>query len=50
MQSMHGAALGLVNWGVYFGYGMSLIAGRYIPPVNILGQVSTSVPTIRIGY
>jgi len=35
---MHGAALGLVNWGIYFGYGVSFLVGRYIPPLDILGQ------------
>jgi len=39
---MHGAALGVINWGIYFGYGMSLIVGSYIPPLDILGQVSWS--------
>ena len=38
---MHGAALGLVNWGIYFGYGVSFLVGRYIPPLDILGQVSS---------
>jgi len=37
-KSMHGAALGLVNWGIYFGYGVSFLVGRYIPPLDILGQ------------
>ena len=40
MQSMHGAALGLVNWGIYFGYGISFIVGKYVPSLDILGQVS----------
>ncbi|XP_057372732.1 putative metabolite transport protein HI_1104 [Daphnia carinata] len=37
-QSLHGAALGLVNWGIYFGYGLSYVVGNYIPPLDILGQ------------
>ena len=38
-KSLHGAALGLVNWGIYFGYGLSYVVGNYIPPLDILGQV-----------
>jgi len=37
-KSMHGAALGLVNWGIYFGYGISFIVGKYVPSLDILGQ------------
>lgn len=37
-KSMHGAALGLVNWGIYFGYGLSFVVGKYIPSLDILGQ------------
>merc|ERR1712071_28218 len=37
-KSVHGAALGLVNWGIYFGYGISFIVGKYVPSLDILGQ------------
>lgn len=43
LQSLHGAALGLVNWGIYFGYGLSYVFGNYITAANILGQVLTFV-------
>lgn len=44
-KSLHGAALGLVNWGIYFGYGLSYVVGNYIPPLDIRGQVMQKVPT-----
>ena len=37
-QSQHGSALGLVNWGIYFGYGTSYVIGNYVPVLDILGQ------------
>jgi len=36
--SLHASALGLVNWGIYIGYGLSFIVGTYIPPLDIMGQ------------
>lgn len=36
--SQRASALGLVNWGIYIGYGLSFIIGTYIPPLDILGQ------------
>jgi MFS family permease len=36
---LHGAALGLVNWGIYFGYGLSYVFGNYVTEANINGQV-----------
>ena len=32
--------MGVVNWGIYFGNGLSYVVGTYVPPLNILGQVS----------
>jgi len=36
-MSLTGAAMGVVNWGIYFGYGLSYIVGTYIPPLDIGG-------------
>ena len=40
LQSLCGAAMAVVNWGVYFGYGLSFVVGTYVPPLDIMGQVS----------
>jgi len=51
-KSLHGTALGIVNWGIYFGYGLSYVVGNYVPALDILGQVirsktTESIPIIR---
>ena len=30
--------MGVINFGIYFGYGLSYIVGTYIPPLDIGGQ------------
>jgi hypothetical protein len=35
-----GFALGIYNWGIYFGYSMSYAFGNFISLANINGQVS----------
>jgi len=37
-KSQHGTALGIVNWGIYFGYGLSYVVGNYVPLLDIMGQ------------
>ena len=39
-QSLHGTAMGIITWGIYCGYGLSFVVGTYVPPLDILGQVS----------
>ena len=34
--------MGVVNWGIYFGYGLSYIVGTYIPPLDIGGLVGVA--------
>lgn len=35
-----GFALGIYNWGIYFGYSMSYAFGNFVSLANINGQVS----------
>ena len=38
MQDLRGAALGVYNWGIYFGYSLSYALGNFIAQANINGQ------------
>lgn len=38
-----GFALGIYNWGIYFGYSMSYAFGNFISLANINGQVSSLI-------
>ncbi|XP_076067893.1 D-galactonate transporter [Oratosquilla oratoria] len=37
-KRLHAMALGIFNWGIYFGYGLSYVVGNYITAANILGM------------
>ncbi|KAA0202083.1 hypothetical protein HAZT_HAZT011263, partial [Hyalella azteca] len=37
-ESVRGLALGIFNWGIYLGYGLSYIIGNYVTAADILGM------------
>lgn len=39
-QEKRGLALGIFNWGIYFGYGLSYAFGNFVTRANITGLVS----------
>ncbi|KAF2352636.1 Major facilitator superfamily [Trinorchestia longiramus] len=56
-QSMRGFALGVFNWGIYLGYGLSYIIGNYVTAANILDMgwrwsyyISAIIGTVVLIY
>ncbi|XP_059174698.1 protein spinster homolog 1-like [Physella acuta] len=54
-QAMRGTAMGIYNFGIYFGYGLSYAVGNFITVANINGQgwrwafILPGIPGIAIG-
>ena len=38
---LRGTALGVYNWGIYFGYSMAYAVGNFITDANIMDMVSS---------